>query len=43
MQRIQLIFYGSDSWIYTVASNGGTHTTWEDVALMREVPDAIGL
>jgi transketolase len=32
--------YGSDPG-FTVGANGGTHTTWEDVALMREVPGAV--
>lgn len=32
--------YGSDPG-FTVGANGGTHTTWEDVALMREIPGAI--
>lgn len=31
--------YGSDPG-FTVGPNGGTHTTWEDVALMRAIPDA---
>lgn len=32
--------YGSDPG-FSVASNGGTHTAWEDVALIREIPGAI--
>ncbi|MDD3185014.1 MAG: transketolase C-terminal domain-containing protein [Anaerostipes sp.] len=32
--------YGSDPG-FCVGANGGTHTTWEDVALMREVPGAV--
>lgn len=32
--------YGSDPG-FTVGPNGGTHTTWEDVALMRTIPNAI--
>ena len=32
--------YGSDPG-FTVGANGGTHTTWEDVALMREIPQAV--
>lgn len=32
--------YGSDPG-FSVASNGGTHTAWEDVALIREVPGAV--
>ena len=32
--------YGSDPG-FCVGPNGGTHTTWEDVALMREIPGAI--
>lgn len=32
--------YGSDPG-FSVASNGGTHTSWEDVALMREIPGAV--
>lgn len=32
--------YGSDPG-FTVGANGGTHTTWEDVALMREIPGVI--
>ena len=32
--------YGSDPG-FTVGPNGGTHTTWEDVALMREIPGSI--
>ena len=31
--------YGSDPG-FSVASNGGTHTAWEDVALIREIPGA---
>lgn len=30
--------YGSDPG-YCVGPNGGTHTTWEDVALLRSIPD----
>ncbi len=32
--------YGSDPG-FTVAANGGTHTSWEDVALMRTIPNAL--
>ena len=32
--------YGSDPG-FSVASNGGTHTAWEDVALIREIPGAV--
>jgi len=32
--------YGSDPG-FCVGVNGGTHTTWEDVALMRTIPNAI--
>lgn len=32
--------YGSDPG-FTVGPNGGTHTTWEDVALMREIPGSV--
>lgn len=32
--------YGSDPG-FSVASNGGTHTAWEDVALIREIPEAV--
>lgn len=32
--------YGSDPG-FTVGPNGGTHTTWEDVALMRTIPEAL--
>ena len=32
--------YGSDPG-FTVASNGGTHTAWEDIALIREIPGSI--
>lgn len=32
--------YGSDPG-FTVGPNGGTHTTWEDVALMRMIPHAL--
>ncbi|WP_028263799.1 transketolase family protein [Atopobium fossor] len=32
--------YGSDPG-FCVGTNGGTHTTWEDVALMRTIPGAI--
>lgn len=32
--------YGSDQG-FSVASNGGTHTAWEDVALIREIPGAV--
>ena len=32
--------YGSDPG-FSVASNGGTHTAWEDVALIRELPGAV--
>ena len=32
--------YGSDPG-FTVGPNGGTHTSWEDIALMRTIPGAI--
>lgn len=32
--------YGSDPG-FCVGANGGTHTTWEDVALMRAIPNTI--
>lgn len=32
--------YGSDPG-FAVAHNGGTHTTWEDIALMRTIPGSI--
>lgn len=32
--------FGSDPG-FTAGPNGGTHTTWEDVALMRVIPNAI--
>lgn len=32
--------YGSDPG-FTVGHNGGTHTTWEDVALLRMIPEAV--
>lgn len=32
--------YGSDPG-FTVGANGGTHTTWEDVGLMRMIPSAV--
>ena len=32
--------YGSDPG-FSVESNGGTHTAWEDVALIREIPGAV--
>ncbi|OCN05801.1 transketolase [Erysipelotrichaceae bacterium MTC7] len=32
--------YGSDPG-FTAGPNGGTHTTWEDVALMRTIPNAV--
>ncbi len=32
--------YGSDPG-FTVGPNGGTHTTWEDVALMRAIPHCV--
>lgn len=35
-----LNIYGSDPG-FTVGANGGTHTTWEDVALMRMIPHAL--
>ncbi|NBK96521.1 MAG: alpha-ketoacid dehydrogenase subunit beta [Erysipelotrichia bacterium] len=35
-----LNIYGSDPG-FCVGANGGTHTTWEDVALMRTIPNAI--
>ncbi|TDW10204.1 transketolase [Breznakia blatticola] len=35
-----LNIYGSDPG-FCAGPNGGTHTTWEDVALMRTIPDAV--
>lgn len=35
-----LNIYGSDPG-FCVGVNGGTHTTWEDVALMRTIPGAV--
>lgn len=35
-----LNIYGSDPG-FTAGANGGTHNTWEDIALMRAIPDAI--
>lgn len=35
-----LNIYGSDPG-FTAGANGGTHNTWEDIALMRVIPDAI--
>lgn len=32
--------YGSDPG-FAVAHNGGTHTTWEDIALMRTIPGSV--
>jgi transketolase len=32
--------WGSDPG-FTVGANGGTHTTWEDMALMRTIPGAV--
>ena len=32
--------YGSDPG-FAVGHNGGTHTTWEDVALMRMIPQSV--
>ncbi|MEY8446428.1 transketolase C-terminal domain-containing protein [Enterococcus ratti] len=32
--------YGSDPG-FTVGTNGGTHTTWEDVALMKMIPHSV--
>lgn len=32
--------YGSDPG-FCVAQNGGTHTTWEDVALMKTIPNSL--
>ena len=32
--------YGSDPG-FAAGPNGGTHTTWEDVALMRAIPNAV--
>ena len=32
--------YGSDPG-FCVGTNGGTHTTWEDMALMRSIPGAV--
>ena len=37
---ITINVYGSDPG-FSVASNGGTHTAWEDVALIREIPGAV--
>ena len=35
-----LNLYGSDPG-FTVGANGGTHTTWDDVAIMRTIPGAV--
>ncbi|MBY4797200.1 alpha-ketoacid dehydrogenase subunit beta [Collinsella sp. AGMB00827] len=35
-----LTIYGSDPG-FCVGTNGGTHTTWEDMALMRSIPGAL--
>ena len=35
-----LNIYGSDPG-FTAAANGGTHNTWEDIALMRAIPNAV--
>lgn len=35
-----LNIYGSDPG-FTVGANGGTHTTWEDIALMRMIPHVL--
>ena len=35
-----LNIYGSDPG-FCVGANGGTHTTWEDVALMRTIPNSV--
>lgn len=35
-----LNIFGSDPG-FAVGPNGGTHTTWEDIALMRTIPEAI--
>lgn len=32
--------YGSDPG-FTAGHNGGTHTTWEDIALLRSIPDVV--
>ncbi|MDT2297597.1 transketolase C-terminal domain-containing protein [Enterococcus faecium] len=32
--------FGSDPG-FTAGHNGGTHTTWEDVALLRSIPDVV--
>lgn len=32
--------YGSDPG-FTAGHNGGTHTTWEDIALLRSIPEVI--
>ena len=38
--RNTINIYGSDPG-FTVGPNGGTHTSWEDVALMRTIPGAV--
>ncbi|MCI6273358.1 MAG: alpha-ketoacid dehydrogenase subunit beta [Coriobacteriaceae bacterium] len=38
--RNTINIWGSDPG-FTVGANGGTHTTWEDVALMRTIPGAV--
>lgn len=38
--RNTINIYGSDPG-FAVGYNGGTHTTWEDVALMRTIPGAV--
>ncbi|APB30628.1 transketolase family protein [Vagococcus teuberi] len=32
--------YGSDPG-FTAGHNGGTHTTWEDIAVLRSIPDVV--
>lgn len=39
MQEIQSMLWSDPG--FSVASNGGTHTAWEDVALIREIPGAV--
>lgn len=35
-----LNIYGSDPG-FTAGHNGGTHTTWEDIALLRSIPEVV--
>lgn len=33
-------YFGSDPG-FAAGHNGGTHTTWEDMALLRSIPDVV--